>query len=84
MTDIPMTDEHQFSVVDVPGYPAIYDAIDDWVHSDPHPRLAAAAVLNAACSVLLTTMDAEMLADLLRRTAARIPAEEAKARGNLN
>ncbi len=84
MTDIPMTDEHQFRVVDVPGYSAIYDAIDDWVHSDPHPRLAAAAVLNAACSVLLTTLDADRLADLLRQTADRIPAEEARAKNQLS
>ncbi len=78
------TDEHQFSVVDVPGYSAIYDAIDDWVHSDPYPRLAAAAVLNAACSVLLTTMGGDMLADLLRQTADRVPGAEAKARDSLN
>ena len=84
MTDITMTDEHQFSVVDVPGYPAIYAAVDDWVHSDPHPRLAAAAVLNAACAVALTTMGGEMLADLLRGTADRVPGAEAKARDSLN
>ncbi len=84
MTDIPMTDEHSFSVVDVPGYPAIYDAIADWVHTDPHPRLAAAGVLNAAISVLLTTMDGDMLADILRQTADRIPGAEARAKGNLN
>ncbi len=82
MTDT-TTDDHLFCVLDFPGYPAIYDAIDDWVHSDPHPRLAACGVLNAAVSVLLTTMDAEMLADLLRGTADRIPAEEAKAKNQL-
>ena len=78
------TEDDQFSVVEVPGYLAIYDAIDDWVRSDPHPRLAAAGVLNAAISVLLTTMSGDMLADLLRQTADRIPAVEAKAKDKLN
>ncbi len=83
MTDTTMTDDHQFSVVDVPGYGAIYAAIDEWVHSDPHPRLAGAGMLNAAVSVLLTTMDGAMLADLLHQIADRIPAEEARAKNQL-
>jgi len=78
------TEEAEFTVINVPGYSELYGAIDSFVHGTPLPRLAAAAVLNAVCAVALTTMSGEMLADLLRRIADRIPAEEAKARGNLN
>ncbi len=83
MTDITMTDESEFTIIDAPGYSELYGAIDRFVHGTPHPRLAAAAVLNAACSVALTTMPGDMLADLLRGTADRIPAEEAKAKNQL-
>ena len=78
------TEETEFTIIDAPGYSELYGAVDSFVHGTPHPRLAAAAVLNAVCAVALTTMGGDMLADLLRQTADRIPAEEAKARGNLN
>ena len=60
-----MTDQndHGFSIIDVPGYSEVYGAIDNLVHSTPHPPLAAAGVLNAVCAVALTTMGSEMLAD---------------------
>ncbi len=74
----------EFTITDTPGYSQVYAAIDDFAHSTPQPRLAAAAMLNAVCAVALTTMDGDMLADILRQTAARIPAEQAKARDSLN
>jgi len=79
-----MTDTKIQSIVDTPGYGLVYDAVADFVHGTPHPPRAAAAVLNAVCAVCLTVMSADALADLLRRTADRIPAEEAKARDSLN
>jgi hypothetical protein len=74
----------KFSVIDTPGYSQVYGAIDNLVHSTPFPRLAAAAVLNAVCSVALTTMGGDALADLLRETADRVPAAEAKAKNQLS
>ncbi len=78
------TSPGKFAVIDTPGYSQVYGAIDNLVHSTPFPRLAAAAVLNAVCAVALTTMGGDALADLLRQTADRVPAEEAKARDSLN
>ncbi len=80
-----MADENDdFSIIDVPGYSQVYDAIASFVHDTPRPRLAAGAVLNAVCAVALTTMGSAALADLLRRIIDRLPAEEAKARDKLN
>ena len=45
-----------FTIIDTPGYADLYGAIADFVHGTPHPRLAAAAVLNAVCAVGLTAM----------------------------
>ena len=78
------TEETQYTIIDTPGYSQIYGAIDNFVHTTPHPRLAAAAMLNAICAVALTTMGGDMLAKVLRETADRVPAEEAKAKGNMN
>ncbi len=78
------TEESEFTIIDTPGYSELYGAIDSFVHGTPHPRLAAAAVLNAVCAVALTTMGGDMLAGLLRRIADGIPAVEAKARDSLN
>ena len=78
------TEESPFTIIDTPGYAEVYGAIDNFVHSTPLPRLAAAALLNAVCAVALSTMPGEMLAKVLRETADRVPAEEAKAKGNLN
>jgi hypothetical protein len=75
--------ERDFSIIDTPGYDLVYAAVASFVHGTPRPRLAAAAVLNAVCAVALTTMGSEALADLLRRTADALPAEEAKARNRL-
>ena len=79
-----MTDQNEaYSIIDVPGYPLLYDSIASFVHGTPRPRLAAGAVLNAVCAVAMTTMGSDALADLLRRTADALPAEEAKARNQL-
>ena len=78
------TEETEFTIIDAPGYSELYGAVDNFVHGTPHPRLAAAAVLNAVCAVALTTMGGDMLADLLRRIADGIPAEEAKAKDKMN
>ena len=77
------TEETEFTIIDAPGYSELYGAIDSFIHGTPLPRLAAVATLNAVCSVALTTMGGDMLADLLRRIADRIPAEEAKAKNQL-
>ena len=77
------TEETEFTIIDAPGYAELYGAIDSFVHGTPHPRLAAAAVLNAVCAVAQTTMGGDMLADLLRGTADLIPAAEAKAKNQL-
>ncbi len=82
-TNVP-AEESQFTIIDTPGYAELFGAVADFVHGTPQPRLAAAAVLNAICAVGLTTMPGAMLADLLRQTADRIPAEEAKARNQLS
>ena len=77
------TEEAEFTIIEVPGYDLVYDAIATFVHDTPHPPRAAAAVLNAICAVALTVMTASALADLLRRTADAAPAEEVKAKGRL-
>ncbi len=77
------TEEAEFTVINAPGYSELYGAIDSFVHGTPHPRLAAAAVLNAVISTALTTMPGDMLAKVLRETADRVPAEEAKAKNKL-
>ena len=61
------TEEAPFTIINVPGYAELYGAVADFVHGTPHPRLAAAAVLNAICAVALTTMGGDALTDLLRR-----------------
>ncbi len=76
--------EPKINVTDFAGYSEIYGAIDRLVHDATHPPFAAGAVLNAACAVALTTMPAETLVKMLRQTADRIPAEEAKARNQLS
>ena len=78
------TKNDDFSIIDAPGYSQVYDAIANFVHGTPLPRLAAAAVLNAVCAVALTTMGSAALADLLLRIADRLPAEEAKAKNQLS
>ena len=81
----PMTDETEtFTIIDTPGYSELYHAIANFVHGTPHPALASAAVLNAICAVGLTAMGSATLADMLRKTADRLPAEEVKARAQLN
>ncbi len=74
----------EFAVTDLAGYSLMFDACADLVEGSPHPRLAAAALLNAVCGVALTTMPGDMLAKMLRETADRIPAEEAKAKNQLS
>ncbi len=74
----------EFAVTDLAGYSQMFDACADLVESSPHPRLAAAALLNAAISINLCTSGAEALAAGLRIAADRLPAEQAKARGQLS
>ncbi len=78
------TEEAEFTIIDAPGYAELYGAIDSFVHGTPHPRLAVVAVLNAVFSVALCTMPGDMLAKVLRETADRIPAEEARAKNKLS
>ena len=73
-----------FAVTHVPGYSQVFDACADMVEASPHPRLAAAALLNAAISINLCTSGAEALATGLRIAADRLPAEQAKARNQLS
>jgi len=72
------------SVTDAPGYSEMFDSCADMVEASPHPRLAAAALLNAAVSINLCTMGADALASGLRIAADRLPAEQAKARNQLS
>ncbi len=74
----------EFAVTDMAGYSQMFDNCADLVESSPHPRLAAAALLNAALSINLCTMGAEALAAGLRIAADRLPSEQAKARNQLS
>ena len=49
----------EFAVTDLAGYSQMFDACADLVESSPHPRLAAAALLNAAISINLCTSGAD-------------------------
>ena len=74
------TEETQYTIIDTPGYPELYDAVCTFVHDTPHPPCAAAAVLNAICAVALTVMSGDTLAKMLRSTADQIPLIEARAK----
>jgi hypothetical protein len=78
------TSPGEFAVTDLAGYSQMFDACADLVESSPHPRLLAAALLNAAISINLCTSGAEALASGLRIAADRLPAEQAKAQGGMN
>ncbi len=52
----------EFAVTDMLGYSEMFDNCADLVEASPHPRLAAAALLNAALSINLATMGADALA----------------------
>jgi hypothetical protein len=71
------------TIIDSPGYGQMFDSCADMVDASPHPRLAAAALLNAALSINLSTMGADALADILRQTADRVPGAEVKAKNRL-
>ncbi len=76
--------KREFAVTELVGYSQMFDACADLVESSNHPRLAAAALLNAAVSINLCTMGADALASGLRIAADRLPAEQAKARNQLS
>ena len=71
------------SIVDVPGYGALYDFCCDLVESAPNRKLAAAALLNAAVAISMATMGATALADGLHKAADNLAAEEVKSRNRL-
>ena len=72
------------SIVELPGYPELYDHCCDLVESAPNRKLAAAALLNAAIAISMATMGARALADGLHRAADNLAAEEVKSRGRLS
>ena len=72
------------SIIDTPGYAALYDHLADIVESAPNRKLAAAGLLNAAVAISMSTMGAKALADGLRQVVEALPAEEAKARRRLD
>ncbi len=76
--------KREFAVTELVGYSQMFNACADLVESSPHPRLAAAALLNAAVSINLCTVGAEALAAGLRITADRLPAAQAAARNELS
>ena len=76
--------KREYAVTELVGYSQMFDACADLVEASPHPRLAAAALLNAAISINLCTSGAEALAAGLRIAADRLPAEQAKARNQLS
>ncbi len=76
--------EGKRAVTELVGHSQMFDACADLVESSKHPRLAAAALLNAAVSINLCTMGADALASGLRIAADRLPAEQAKARNQLS
>ena len=75
--------KREYAITDLVGYEQMFEACANLVESSPRPRLAAAALLNAALSINLATMGTEALASSLRIAADLLPAEVAKARGKL-
>ncbi len=40
-TNVMTTEEAEFTIIEVPGYDLVYDAIATFVHGTPHPQALA-------------------------------------------
>ena len=76
--------QREFAVTQIIGYSQMFNACANMVEASQHPRLAAAALLNAALSINLCTVGADALASSRRITADRLPAAQAAARNELS
>ncbi len=74
----------EFAVTELVGYSQMFEACANLVESSNHPRLAAAALLNAVIGINMSTMTLDALADTLRIAADRLSAEQARAKNQLS